>query len=52
VGAFFLKEMTKNPWLGGIPTVQERFEQYGADHYTNNCWFIVRGRETQIESLD
>ncbi|KAJ6602426.1 hypothetical protein DFH09DRAFT_899920, partial [Mycena vulgaris] len=52
VGAFFLKNVEKNSWRGGIPMIQERFEEWGADHYVNNYWFMVRGRETQVEPLD
>ncbi|KAJ7485213.1 hypothetical protein B0H11DRAFT_2018529 [Mycena galericulata] len=55
LGAFFLKFAQRNPWRGVIPTIQERFQQYHLDHYSNNYLFIVRGRELrelQMEPLD
>ncbi|KAJ7186793.1 hypothetical protein C8R46DRAFT_1058054 [Mycena filopes] len=44
LGAFFVKTPERNPWRGIIPRVTEELESYSIDHYSNNYYFVVRGR--------
>jgi splicing suppressor protein 51 len=44
LGASFVKTLEKNLWRGVIPLIAERIEVHGLDHFSNNYWFIVRGR--------